>query len=64
MASQAVMYHSVLPQNNADSYGPNQQIEWVIDIPPGRAMKAGTLSIQYDLRVNTTGTTRNVGTLI
>lgn len=60
MASQAVMYHSVLPQNNADSYGPNQQVEWVIDIPPGRAMKSGTLSIQYDLRVNTTGTTRNI----
>jgi len=64
MASQAVMYHSVLPQNNADLYRANQQVEWVIDIPPGRAMKAGTLSIQYDLRVNSTGTTRNTGTVL
>ena len=27
-------------------------------------MKAGTLSIQYDLRVNSTGTTRNTGTVL
>ncbi len=60
--SDTVMYHSSLPQNNADSYVENSQIEFVIDIPQGRAMKEGTLNIQFDLRVNSTGNTRVVGT--
>ena len=41
-----VMYHSTLPANNADSYVENSQIEFVIDIPQGRAMKEGTLNIK------------------
>lgn len=57
----SVMYHSALPQNNADSYVENSQIEFVIDIPQGRAMKEGTLNIQFDLRVNSTGNTRVIG---
>lgn len=57
-----VMYHSSLPTNNADSYGQNSQIEFVIDIPQGRAMKEGTLNIQFDLLVESTDGTRVIGT--
>jgi hypothetical protein len=57
-----VMYHSTLPANNADSYGQNAQIEFVIDIPQGRAMKEGTLNIQFDLLVESSDGVRVVGT--
>ena len=59
-----VMYHSTLPANNADSYVENSQIEFVIDIPQGRAMKEGTLNIQFDLRVNRTGAPGANGTRV